>query len=71
MAKRDPYRVSRPRSAELEVLRFADKRLFVRDLTPELDKYFAATGPIPCEGGGKIGTHCEQCRFGAVNNLSE
>ena len=69
MAK-SKFKTAMPREiGTIQVQCFAKPVLFGKwDEMPQAARdEFANNGPIPCEGGGKLGTWCDGCRFGSVS----
>ena len=46
---------------------YADRRLFLPTMPPDVEKEVAKNGFIPCEGSGNPGIWCDGCRFAKVH----
>ena len=66
----DQLKADEPKEVEAIIKCHADRRMFVRnfeDMPQHIQDAFNGELTIPCEGGGVLGTWCEQCVFGEID----
>lgn len=62
-----PFRTQKPRrTVQLTFRCFGAPDLFLSEISESVRKDMRKRGPIPCEGGGRLGEWCAECRFGKL-----